>query len=49
MEECFHDAFRELQMREVDIIPLGVDVGEDMSLWGLFRRGSTTEVLYKRL
>ena len=42
LEEGFHEALRELQTREVGLIPEGVNVGENMSLRRLLRRGSTT-------
>ena len=38
MEEGFHEASREVQMREAGLIPKGLDVGEDISLWIYLRR-----------
>ena len=49
LEEGFHEELRELQAREVGLIPDGVYVGDNMSLMRLLRRGFTTEFLNRYL
>ena len=39
LEEVFYEALRELQVREVGLIPEGVDNGENMSLRRALKRG----------
>ena len=44
VEEWFHKALMELQVRGVGLIPERVNVADNMILRILFSRGSTTEV-----
>ena len=45
MDKGFQQGLRRVQPEEVGMIPKGVEVGEDMSLRILLRRGLTKEVL----
>ena len=44
VDKGFRQGLRRVQLKEVDLIPKGVEVGEYMSLRRLLRRGSTTDV-----
>ena len=45
MEEFFNEALREIQARELGLIPEAVDIWDNMSLRILLSIWSTTEVL----